>query len=70
MRVDVRQPAPWRRYYYLPSRHAAPTYARRARRSWIELSTLVGQWSRVERHDVAGHQGELAPLPAACEGPL
>jgi hypothetical protein len=24
----------------------------------------------MERRDVAGHQGQLAPLPAACEGPL
>ena len=24
----------------------------------------------MKRRDVAGHQGELAPLPAACEGPL
>ena len=22
----------------------------------------------MERRDVAGHKGELAPLPAACEG--
>src|SRR6266852_6308414 len=28
------------------------------------------QRSRMERRDVAGHQGQLAPLPAACEGPM
>ena len=44
-RADVRQRAPWRRYYYPPSRHAAHLCPPRRRqpphRTWIELSATI-----------------------------
>src|SRR4051794_19229562 len=57
------------------------TYARRGASRTPELDRTVGntrfhacdicrQPSRMERGDVAGHQGQLALLRTACEGPL